>query len=98
MNYSRWNEMIVGLIFVFAVLLWITRDLAGGGYGWNRLFPSKYSYSYLCHFSVSFSSSVSNGTVALFSAILTMIFPNQKPSRSKLILILKSFECYSLII
>ena len=36
--------MIVGGIFLSAVILWITRDLAGGGYGWNRLFPSKYSF------------------------------------------------------
>jgi hypothetical protein len=40
--FFRWNELVVTGLFLSAVTLWITRDLAGGGRGWNKLLPYKY--------------------------------------------------------
>ncbi|CAF1052981.1 unnamed protein product [Rotaria sp. Silwood1] len=63
-NFHGWNEVVVSILFITAIVLWITRDLAGGQRGWNVLFRSGY---------------VSNGTVALLIGILTMILPNDNP-------------------
>ncbi|CAF0824070.1 unnamed protein product [Adineta steineri] len=61
---DEWKEGVVAILFLSAILLWITRDLAGNGSGWGSLMPR---------------NAVSNGTVALLMAVLTMILPNEKP-------------------
>ncbi|CAF4105204.1 unnamed protein product, partial [Adineta steineri] len=63
-NYHGWKEGVVAILFLSAILLWITRDLAGNGSGWGSLMSR---------------NAVSNGTVALLMAVLTMILPNEKP-------------------
>ncbi|CAF3622495.1 unnamed protein product [Adineta steineri] len=63
-NYHGWKEGVVAILFLSAIVLWITRDLAGNGSGWGSLMPR---------------NAVSNGTVALLMAVLTMILPNEKP-------------------
>ncbi|CAF0837749.1 unnamed protein product [Adineta steineri] len=60
----QWKEGVVAILFLSAIVLWITRDLAGNGSGWGSLMPR---------------NAVSNGTVALLMAVLTMILPNEKP-------------------
>ncbi|CAF0824090.1 unnamed protein product [Adineta steineri] len=60
----QWKEGVVAILFLSAIVLWITRDLAGNGSGWGSLMSR---------------NAVSNGTVALLMAVLTMILPNEKP-------------------
>ncbi|UJR18673.1 hypothetical protein I4U23_005580 [Adineta vaga] len=60
----QWNELIVTGVFFITVVLWITRDLGDSLGGWSVLF--RYQY-------------ISNGTVVVLFAILTMILPNEKP-------------------
>jgi hypothetical protein len=41
-DFFRWNELVVTGLFLTVVILWITRDLGGGGRGWSVLLPQKY--------------------------------------------------------
>lgn len=59
-----WNEIMVIVLFLLAIILWSTRDLGNGTGGWSILFRAKY---------------VTNGTVALLIGILSMILPNDRP-------------------
>ncbi|CAF1592513.1 unnamed protein product, partial [Adineta ricciae] len=59
----KWNEITVAVVFIFMIILWVTKDFSGTP-GWDVIFRRKY---------------ISDGTVAILCGILPMILPNANP-------------------
>lgn len=74
--YFRWNEITVAVVFIFMIILWVTKDFSGTP-GWDVIFRRKY---------------ISDGTVAILCGVLPMILPNANPLQSYIIMFALNFE------